>query len=191
MRCGPSTETRNRWKAQRKSRRATLRNRTRNHRLHHHLQHLCAKAKSKTCQSLLLCLMGMITTVISTMMSLTMAWVMILVLMKTCLGMMGQTIQIAQMSHRDLSQRVWPNSLRKYSVGKSHGAFVSLGRAKATLARAHNLIEHQSNLQQDIARVVFSHYGRGNNVGSRHLYRSWIWQGSIWISMGILLLLSM
>lgn len=61
---------------------------------------------------------------------------------------------------------------KKYSVGKSHGAFVSLGRAKATLARAHNLIEHQSNLQQDIARVVFSHYGRGNNVGSRHLYRS-------------------
>ena len=61
---------------------------------------------------------------------------------------------------------------RKYSVGKSHGAFVSLGKAKATVARAHNLIEHQSNLQQDIARVVFSHYGRGNNVGNRHLYRS-------------------
>lgn len=61
---------------------------------------------------------------------------------------------------------------KKYSVGKSHGAFVSLGRAKAAVARAHNLIEHQSNLQQDIARVVFSHYGRGNNVGSRHLYPS-------------------
>ena len=68
------------------------------------------------------------------------------------------------------SECLGPQPQRKrYSVGKSHGAFVSLGRAKATVARAHNLIEHQNNLQQDIARVVFSHYGRGNNVGSRHL----------------------
>ena len=65
------------------------------------------------------------------------------------------------------------NQAKNWSRGKKHGAFVSLGKAKAAAARAQLLLELHANGQQDIARVVFSTYGRGRNAANaRHVYHS-------------------
>lgn len=59
---------------------------------------------------------------------------------------------------------------KKFSSGKSHGALVRLGMAKAAVGRAKSVLEVQSKCEQDIARVVFSHYGRGgNSANTRHV----------------------
>ena len=62
---------------------------------------------------------------------------------------------------------------KNWSRGKRHGDLVRLGKVKAAAKRASDVLDFQKSCEQDIARVVFSHYGRGCNTAStRHVFQS-------------------
>ena len=68
-----------------------------------------------------------------------------------------------------------PPRLKNYSCGSSHSAKVRLGMASAAVSRAKALLDLTSSGQQDVARVVFSSYGRGkNSAHTRKVFLGWI-----------------